>query len=155
LGVGFLIGPRIASLMMAGAVMSYFVLGPAVATFGARASEPVAPAKWDASKPKDEDNPGLIRNMDPEALRRLYPRIIGAGAGAAGGIISMSRALPLIIGSVSSGLRDLRASRQAGGAPATIRTERDMPMTVVFWGSLALVVILAAVPQLGLGLSVQ
>ena len=51
LGVGFLIGPRVASLMMAGAVMSYFVLGPAIATFGASASEPVAPAAWDEEKP--------------------------------------------------------------------------------------------------------
>ena len=48
LGVGFLIGPRIACLMMAGAVLSYFVLGPAIATFGEKLNEPVAPAKWDA-----------------------------------------------------------------------------------------------------------
>src|SRR5206468_10314406 len=74
LGVGFLIGPRIASLMMAGAVMSYFVLGPAIATFGATASEPVAPATWDPEKPKDGNNPGLIRNMDPNGLRTNYPK---------------------------------------------------------------------------------
>jgi putative OPT family oligopeptide transporter len=153
MGVGFLIGPRIACLMMAGAVMSYFVLGPAIASFGEKLNEPVAPAKWDPDKKQDEKNPGLIRNMEPEKLRGTYLRIIGAGAVAAGGIIGMCRALPLIIGSISSGLRDLRASRQAGGAPTTIRTERDMPMTVVIWGSLVLVVVIAAVPQLGLGLS--
>jgi uncharacterized oligopeptide transporter (OPT) family protein len=156
LGVGFLIGPRIASLMMAGAVLSYFVLGPAIATFGATASQPVAPAVWDPDKPKDENNPGLIRNMEPEGLRGRYLRFIGAGAVAAGGIISMFRALPLIIGSVASGLRDLRATRRAAaqGTGVTIpRTERDMPMTVVIWGSLALVLVLAAVPQLGLGLT--
>lgn len=152
MGVGFLIGPRIASLMMAGAVLSYFVLGPAIATFGEKANEPVAPAQWDADKPKDEKNPGLIRNMDPEGIRGRYLRYIGAGAVAAGGIISMCRALPLIIGSIASGLRDLRASR-GGGKGATLRTERDMPMTVVFYGSLALVVVLAAIPQLGLGLT--
>jgi len=155
MGVGFLIGPRIASLMMAGAVMSYFVLGPAIATFGDRLTEPVPPAKWAADKPKDEANPALIRNMEPEALRTTYLRYIGAGAVAAGGIISMCRALPLIIGSISSGLRDLRASRRAGGADTAIRTERDMPMTVVLYGSLALVLVLALVPQLGLGLSFQ
>jgi putative OPT family oligopeptide transporter len=153
MGVGFLIGPRIASLMMAGAVMSYFVLGPAIATFGDKLTEPVPPARWDPDKPKDEKNPGLIGNMDPEKIRTTYLRIIGAGAVAAGGIISMCRALPLIFGSITAGLRDLRASRQAGGAPVTIRTERDMPMTVVLYGSLALVVVIAAVPQLGLGLS--
>src|SRR5262249_56409580 len=85
LGVGFLIGPRIASLMMAGAVLSYFVLGPAIATFGATASQPIAPAKWDPDKPKDENNPGLIRNMEPETLRGRYLRFIGAGAVSAGG----------------------------------------------------------------------
>ncbi|MFO0804510.1 MAG: oligopeptide transporter, OPT family [Gemmataceae bacterium] len=153
MGVGFLIGPRIASLMMAGAVLSYFVLGPAIAHFGASSTEPVAPAKWDPDKPKDLENPGLIRNMEPDDLRAVYLRFIGAGAVAAGGIISMCRALPLIFGSIAAGLRDLRASR--GGTAGSLRTERDMPMTVVLYGSLALVVILAAVPQLGLGLSLQ
>jgi uncharacterized oligopeptide transporter (OPT) family protein len=155
MGVGFLIGPRIACLMMAGAVMSYFVLGPAIATFGERLNEPVAPAQWDPDKPKDEKNPGLIRNMGPGGLRANYLRYIGAGAVAAGGIISMCRALPLIIGSITGGLRDLRASRRGGNGAATMRTERDLPMTIVLWGSLALVVVLAAVPQLGLGLSLN
>jgi putative OPT family oligopeptide transporter len=158
LGVGFLIGPRIAALMMAGAVLSYFVLGPLIATFGDRLMEPVSPAAWDADKPRDANNPGLIRNMGPSELKANYLRYIGAGAVAAGGIISMCRAIPLIIGSITAGLRDLRATRQAaasGAGTAVPRTERDMPMTVVLYGSLALVVILAAVPQLGLGLSFQ
>jgi uncharacterized oligopeptide transporter (OPT) family protein len=158
MGVGFLIGPRIAALMMAGAVMSYFVLGPMIATFGSRLTEPVPPARWDEDKPKDEKNPGLIRNMEPNDIRVTYLRYIGAGAVAAGGIISMFRALPLIIGSIGVGLRDLRAARQAAATGTTLnipRTERDMPLTVVFWGSIALVVILALVPQLGLGLSLS
>ncbi len=155
LGVGFLIGPRIAALMMAGAVMSYFVLGPLIATFGDKLTEPVAPATWDGDKPKDGHNPGLIRNMEPDDLRAKYLRYIGAGAVAAGGIISMCRALPLIIGSIVAGLRDMRAARAGAGAASAARTERDMPMTVVLWGSVALVLILALVPQLGLGLSFQ
>ena len=153
IGVGYLIGPRIACLMMAGGVFSYFVLGPAIATFGEQLNNPVAPATWDDEKPKDKDNPGLIRNMEPKGIKDNYLKYIGAGAVAAGGIISMFRALPLIIGSIGAGLRDLRASRQPGGAPKAIRTEHDMPMTVVIYGSLALVLILAAVPQLGLGLN--
>jgi putative OPT family oligopeptide transporter len=153
LGVGYLIGPRIACLMMAGALLSYFVLGPAIATFGEHLHEPVAPAKWDTDAPKDDKNPGLIRNMEPEDLRGSYLRFIGAGAVAAGGIISMCRALPLIFSSITAGLRDLRASRAAGGTVTTLRTDHDMPMTVVLWGSVALVVVLAAVPALGLGLN--
>jgi uncharacterized oligopeptide transporter (OPT) family protein len=175
LGVGFLIGPRIACLMMAGAVMSYFVLGPAIAAFGEQLNDPVAPAKRTVpaepahlavagglvaatvGKARDAD-PGLIRNMEPEDLRGRYLRYIGAGAVAAGGIISMCRALPLIFSSITAGLRDLRASRAAastGGAAVVPRTEHDMPMTVVLWGSLGLVFILAVVPQLGLGLNFQ
>jgi uncharacterized oligopeptide transporter (OPT) family protein len=94
--------------------------------------------------------------MGPDELRGLYLRFIGAGAVAAGGIIGMFRAMPLIFGSIVSGFRDLRASRAAaatGTSLAIPRTERDLPMTVVIFGSLLLVVILAAVPQLGLGLS--
>jgi uncharacterized oligopeptide transporter (OPT) family protein len=73
---------------------------------------------------------------------------------AAGGIISMCRALPLIIASIVAGLRDLRATRQAG-TDVRARTERDLSMRVVVFGSLGLVLALAAVPQLGLGLSFQ
>lgn len=153
IGVGYLIGPRIACLMMAGAVLSYFALAPAIATFGENLKEPLAPANWDEKQPKDETNSGLIRNMGPGDLKNKYVKFIGAGAVAAGGIISMCRALPLIFGSIGAGLRDLRASRAAGGAPSTARTEHDLPITVVIYGSLALVLVLAAVPQLGLGLN--
>jgi putative OPT family oligopeptide transporter len=151
IGVGYLIGPRIACLMMAGAVLSYFALGPAIATFGEGLTAPLPPASWNEEKPKDLKNPGLIRNMSPGDLKDNYVKYIGAGAVAAGGIISMCRALPLIVGSIASGLRDLRASR--GGGSRAIRTEHDLPMSVVVFGSLALVLALAAVPQLGLGLN--
>jgi putative OPT family oligopeptide transporter len=154
IGVGFLIGPRIAFLMFAGAVISYFALAPAIATFGEGLTEPLSPATWNDEKPHDVNNPGLIRNMSPGELKNNYVKYIGAGAVAAGGIISMCRALPLIVGSITGGLRDLRASRKGGGT-TTRRTEHDLPMTVVIYGSLALVLILAAVPQLGLGLSLN
>lgn len=141
LGVGFLIGPRVGGLMMAGAVLSYFVLGPMVATFGDKLTTPVAPAT------------ALIGAMDPGAIKGAYLRYIGAGAVAAGGIISMCRALPLIFGSIFSGLRDLRGGGGDGGARQ--RTEHDMPMSVVLLGSIALVVVMMSVPALGLGFSFQ
>ncbi len=143
LGVGYLIGPRIASLMIAGAILSYFVLGPLIATFGEKLPEPVSPA-----------DKTLIRDMGPDALKANYLRYIGAGAVAAGGIISMLRALPLIIGSIVSGLRDLRATR-AAGAQVIARTERDLSMNVVLFGSLGLVLIMMCIPALGLGFSFQ
>jgi putative OPT family oligopeptide transporter len=151
LGVGYLIGPRIASLMMSGAVLSYFVIGPMIATFGERLTVPVPPAESKIDEKTGKDK-GLIGNMEPSGLKANYLRYIGAGAVAAGGIISMLRAMPLIVGSIVSGLRDLRATR-AGGEAAVARTERDMSMNVVLFGSLGLVVILMLVPQLGLGLS--
>src|SRR5438309_6718998 len=89
LGVGFLIGPRIACLMLAGAVLSYFVLGPAIATFGDKLNDPVAPATRQVAEgpafvaagggpivPAVETaraaDPGLIRNMEPEKIRTTY-----------------------------------------------------------------------------------
>jgi putative OPT family oligopeptide transporter len=140
LGVGYLIGPRIACMMMAGAVLSFFVIGPLIAAFGEQLTQPVPPAR------------DLIKDMEPSDIYRNYLRYIGAGAVAAGGIISMARALPLIIGSVVAGLRDLRSGTGAAGGR---RTERDLPLTVVVFGSLALVIALAAIPQLGLGLSLE
>jgi putative OPT family oligopeptide transporter len=153
LGVGYLIGPRIASLMMAGAVISFFIIGPLIATFGENLKVYVPPAKKEINEKTGKDV-GLIGNMGPDEIYKNYLRYIGAGAVAAGGIISMMRALPLIIGSIVAGVRDMRGSR-GGGGNAAPRTERDLSMNVVLWGSIGLVVILAAVPQLGLGLSLQ
>lgn len=150
LGVGYLIGPRIACMMMAGAVLSFFVIGPLIATFGQHSDKHVPPAvaKVDADSGKDK---GLIRNMGPGDLYRNYLRYIGAGAVAAGGIISMFRALPLIIASIVAGVRDLRSS--GPGAASTARTERDLSIKVVLFGCLGLVLALAGIPQLGLGLT--
>jgi uncharacterized oligopeptide transporter (OPT) family protein len=152
LGVGYLIGPRIACMMMAGAVLSFFIIGPLIATFGEGLTAHVSPAHKEVDEKTGQDR-GLIRNMGPNEIYKNYLRYIGAGAVAAGGIIGMFRALPLIVGSIAAGLRDLRSS--AAGGPSAARTERDLPMQVVFFGSLALVLVLAAVPQLGLGLSLE
>jgi putative OPT family oligopeptide transporter len=155
LGVGYLIGPKIASLMMAGAVMSYWVLGPMIANFGEQLYDPVAPAKSKmvGEGRRTRQNVGLVGNMAPGQIKANYLRYIGAGAVAAGGIISMMRALPLIFGSIVSGLRDLRATR-AAGREVTARTDRDLPMNVVLFGSLGLVAVLMLIPQMGLGVTV-
>jgi putative OPT family oligopeptide transporter len=150
MGVGYLIGPRIACMMMAGAVISFFVLGPMIAYFGENLTAPVPPAK---SEIEDGVDKGLIRNMGPGGIYGNYLKVIGAGAVAAGGIIGMCRALPLIVASIVAGLRDLRAAR--AGGPGAARTERDLSMNVVLFGCVGLVVVLAAVPQLGLGLSLE
>lgn len=151
LGVGYLIGPRIASLMMGGALLSYFVLGPLIANFGEELTELVPPAVSEID-PKTKKDIGLIGNMGPVEIKGNYLRYIGAGAVAAGGIISMCRALPLILSSIVSGMRDLRARGEGKG---TARTEQDLSMGTVVLGSLGLVAVMAAIPALGLGLSLQ
>ena len=152
LGVGYIIGPRISCVMVAGGVLAYLVIGPTIAYFGENLDKPLPPATSHVVKDKEgnEVDAGLIRNMSEADLRKNYILYIGAGAVAAGGIISMIRALPVIAGAVAGGLRDLRGG---SAAQSGRRTERDLPMILVVVGSLILVALLAALPQLGLGLS--
>ncbi|OWK44487.1 OPT family oligopeptide transporter [Fimbriiglobus ruber] len=170
LGVGYIIGPRIACIMAAGGVLAYLVLVPTIVYFGDSLDHALAPAKMQvadvnplgalaggaAAASQQTADKGLIKNMSVSAIRQEYVLYIGAGAVAAGGIISMIQALPVIFGSVIAGFRDLRASRGAadnGAASVVPRTERDLSMKVVVFGSLGLVVALAAAPQFGLGLN--
>lgn len=141
LGVGYIIGPKIASIMIAGGVLAYLVIVPLIKMFGDGLAQPLAPS---ADK--------LIREMDVMDVRDKYVVYIGAGAVAAGGIISMFQVLPMIFGSIRGAVGDLIASRGDGGSRAKLpRTERDLPLWIVFVGSLGLVIAMAALPQLGLG----
>jgi putative OPT family oligopeptide transporter len=132
LGVGYIIGPRIASIMCAGGVLAYLVLIPAIRFFGEGLPGPLAPGVVP------------IREMGPAQIRGAYVLYIGAGAVAAGGIISLVRSMPVIWAGIQGGLRDLRS---AGRAAAALRTDRDLSMKFVVYGSLALVgAIVAATP---------
>jgi putative OPT family oligopeptide transporter len=145
LGVGYIIGPRIASIMLAGGVLAYLVIAPMIVFFSSNQSGPLAPSTK------------LVRDLSVSGIRNEYILYIGAGAVAAGGVISMFQALPLILGSVGAGLRDLRATgRQGSDAPRRVpRTERDLPMMTVLFGSIGLVIALALAPRLGLGFSLE
>lgn len=138
LGVGYIIGPRIASIMVAGGVLAYLVLSPMIVFFGEGLETPLAPGTK------------LIRDMDDSAIRSSYILYIGAGAVATGGIISMVKALPTILNAILTSLRDL-LSPSKGAGQRNRRTERDIPLPFVLVGSLFLVLGLMAVPQLGLG----
>jgi len=139
LGVGYVIGTRISCIMVGGGVVAALVLTPAIVFFGQGLSAPLFPGLK------------LIRDMTPDEIRQAYVLYIGAGAVATGGIISMLRAMPMIVSSVRSGLRDLavRGANQTGAAGASPsravpRTERDLSMKVVLLGSLAIVVAILA-----------
>ncbi|MEO2088215.1 MAG: oligopeptide transporter, OPT family [Gemmataceae bacterium] len=148
LGVGYIIGPRIAGIMVAGGVLAYLVIAPTIVYFGEGQTEPLFPAEH---KMKDGVDHGLIKNMDAGDIRSFYILYIGAGAVAAGGIISMLKALPVIVGSITSAFRDLNGG--GGGAATRLRTDRDMPMSVVLFGALGLIIALVVTPALGLGLN--
>jgi putative OPT family oligopeptide transporter len=138
LGVGYIIGPRIGSIMCAGGVLAYLVLIPAIKYFGAGLLGPLAP-----------ETTRLIRDMSPGQIRNAYILYIGAGAVAAGGIISLGRSLPTIWHGMKEGLKDLR-----GGASAREgmeRTDRDLSMKLVLMGSFALVAIIALANPLYVG----
>src|SRR6476619_6213964 len=100
LGVGYIIGPRIASVMCAGGVLAYLVLIPAIKFFGAGLTTALAPGTVP------------IGEMGPDDIRGAYILYIGAGAVAAGGIISLLRSLPTIWSSIREGLQDLRGGER-------------------------------------------
>src|SRR6266705_1130587 len=125
LGVGYIIGPRIASIMCAGGVLAYLLLIPLIKFFGDALSVPLAPGAK------------LIHDMSPNQIRGAYVLYIGAGAVAAGGVVSLARALPMI-------WRSLRGSLKGygGGAAAGGRTDRDIPMKWVLVGCLAIIIVI-------------
>lgn len=125
LGVGYIIGPKIASVMCAGGVLAYLLLIPLIKFFG----EGIPGALTPGTIP--------ISEMSPNQIRGAYILYIGAGAVAAGGIISLARSLPIIWSGIREGLRDVGAG--ARGTTDVHRTEHDLPMKVVFIGVLALV----------------
>lgn len=136
LGVGYIIGPRIASIMCAGGVLAYLVLIPAIKFFGEGMTTALAPGTVP------------IAEMGPDAIRGAYVLYIGAGAVAAGGIISLFRSLPTIWHGLKGGLSDLRGGQAA--AASTPRTDQDLNMKIVVGGVLALIALIMLMPQLHL-----
>jgi putative OPT family oligopeptide transporter len=133
LGVGYIIGPRIAAIMCAGGVLAYLVLIPMIKFFGAGMTEVLPPSTI----------PTLIRDMSPSQIRNEYVLYIGAGAVAAGGIISVFRSLPVIWHGIKGGLRDLSGTKGTADTPAVPRTDRDLSMKVVLIGIIALILVIA------------
>ncbi|MBP6775487.1 MAG: OPT/YSL family transporter, partial [Gemmatimonadaceae bacterium] len=139
LGVGYIIGPRVAAVMFAGGVLAYLVLIPMIAYFGGLLTVPLAP-----------EQTALIKDMSPGAVRNAYVLYIGAGAVAAGGIISVFRSLPTIWGGLRGGLRDV-SSATAATVTVTARTDRDLPIKIVLLGIVALFVALVGASPLYVG----
>jgi putative OPT family oligopeptide transporter len=136
LGVGYVIGPRIAGVMFAGGVLSWLVLLPLFSIFGNYLTVPFPPVPASGA---------MINQMSPNQLWSAYIRYTGAGAVLAAGLITLARTIPTIVASFRESVKDL--SGGAGGR-SRIRTERDIPMTIVIGGTALLALFLVVTPGL-------
>ena len=121
-GVGYICGPKISSYMLAGSTLSWFVLMPMIALFGGDA------IIFPGAVP--------ISTMDPGTIWGTYIKYIGAGAVAAGGIISLIKTFPLIVKTFGQAMSSMKKNHAAN---ASLRTEQDLPMPLL----LIIVVVIA------------
>jgi len=127
LGVGYIIGARVAAIMFAGGVFSWLVLMPAIHFFGSGLTHPLYPST------------ALIKDMSPSELWSAYVRPMGAGAVACSGLITLIRTLPTIVGALTQGFK--KGAGKISTATRS-RTEHDLPPSVVLGGSLLLIVLM-------------
>ncbi|MEI2740483.1 MAG: OPT/YSL family transporter [Chitinophagaceae bacterium] len=156
MGVGYIIGPKIAGVLVAGGVLSWFVLIPLLSSV---ISADVVAAQLhklgyitDLAKP----GPGNAGSWDPvthnftdwsSAIYRAYIRQIGAGAVAAGGFITLIKTIPTIISSFKGSIGSLKKDGSDATAVKVPRTERDLSMKVVGIGTLVLLLVIALLPN--------
>ena len=138
IGVGYICGARIASYMLAGGIIGWFVLIPAITTFGGDA------VLYPASLPISE----LYAAGGASAIWSNYIRYIGAGAVAAGGIISLIKSLPLIVTTFKDAIKSMKGTNTG----STLRTEQDLSMKVIGIGVIVMILIIWLVPQIPVSL---
>lgn len=135
LGVGYIIGVRVAAVMLAGGVFSWWVLMPAISFFGSHLSGPLYPGTVPISQ------------MAPADMWRTYVRPMGAGAVACSGLITLLRTLPTIVSALKgtfAGSKKSGAVSSAAAGGTRVRTEHDLPNSVVYGGSVLLVLMMTA-----------
>ncbi|MCD6309271.1 MAG: oligopeptide transporter, OPT family [Candidatus Eremiobacteraeota bacterium] len=137
-GVGFIIGAEVSAYMLAGGLLSWFVLIPMITYFGQNLGQYVQPASM------------MIKDMGPDQIWTFYIRYIGAGAVAAGGLISLAKSSPVIIHSIKLGFIEVYEVFKGGGIEKK-RTENDLSMPVVFLGALLIALLIAFAPMIPLG----
>jgi putative OPT family oligopeptide transporter len=142
LGVGYIIGPRIAMTMAAGGVLSYLLLIPMIKFFGDLLTVPLAPGTM------------LIKDMGPDDIRSAYVLYIGAGAVAAGGLVSLARSLPTIWNGLKAGLSGIKLGGPGGTATAAtaLRTDQDIPLKWVVIGCLGIIAVITFATPLHMNL---
>ena len=136
-GVGFILGPRIAAVMVGGGLLAWVIIIPGIAYWGDAFTAPVFP-----------ESEALIRDMSPGRIWTRYVRYIGAGAVATAGIITLIRSIPVMVNSFKIGAAELM--QRVGGSSAgdgEERTDNDLPLKYVGIGLLVVGGVLAFVPQ--------
>jgi putative OPT family oligopeptide transporter len=135
-GVGYILGPRIAAIMVSGGVLAWVVIIPLIDWWGAGRLTPMYP-----------ETVLTIAEMTPGQLWSRYVRYIGAGAVAMGGLITLVRSVPTMIESFRIGARQLRDRLGGGEVTAVLRTENDLPLRVVGIGAALIFLLLTLAPQ--------
>ncbi len=135
LGVGYIIGPKIAGIMVAGGVLSWLVLIPLITLLGDNLTTMFAPATK------------LISDMSADEIWSNYIRYIGAGAVTFGGVITLIRSFPTIINAFKDSFKDLRDNKSNSNNEKS-RTEKDIPLVFVLVGSVLLVILMAIIPSI-------
>jgi putative OPT family oligopeptide transporter len=129
MGVGYIIGPRVAGVLLAGGVFSWLVLMPAIHFFGAGMANPIYPGTVP------------IAQMSPADLWRTYVRPMGAGAVAAAGLITLLKTMPTIVSALQASVKQLGVGGDKSER-STLRTEDDLPLSVTIGGSVLLIIMM-------------
>lgn len=143
LGVGYILGPRIAAIMVAGGLLSWLAIIPLIAYFGENLNLPLLPEAKLA-----------ISEMTAEQIWDKYIRVIGAGAVAVAGIITIFKSFPTMYNSLKMGIADFRSSKSNMHVQKK-RTDTDLPISVLGIGILIVMVLIIISPQfIGINTSV-
>jgi len=154
LGVGYIIGPKIAGVLVAGSVLAWLVFNPLLASLLSDNGDLVAAQLVKLGYLNDITKPGGPGGWDPAthgfndwatAIYRAYIRQVGAGAVAAGGFITLIKTIPTIISSFKGSIGSLKNNNS--GESVVSRTERDLSIKVVGIGSIALLLVIALMPN--------
>lgn len=143
LGVGYILGYRVAAIMVAGSLVSWLVLIPLLAYVGDHLTEPLFP-----------ETARIIGEMSASEIWSRYIRYVGAGAVAFGGLATIVRSVPTMVASFRLGADAIRkrigndTGPADGSAAETIRTERDIPLSYVIGGVALIVTVLTVVPNI-------
>ena len=136
LGVGYIVGPKIASYMFVGSLMGWMVIIPLICLFG--------PDTWMYPAAEGTTIAQLYANGGAAAIWSTYVKYIGAGAIATGGIISLIKSLPLIVTTFRDSMKSMKGSKNT----STERTAQDLPMQFILLGVIAMVFIIWIVPAI-------